>query len=97
MKIDKGIPLPPKGEYRRKFPFSQMEIGDSVFVADKRPAEFAASMQYVRRKLGYRFTTRSENGGTRVWRITAEEEHAHTDPAGLALAARMDREGLPTE
>lgn len=72
IKIEKGIPLPPrprKGGRPVNSVFRQMEIGDSVFM-DK-PTARAAGGYYgrVARETGWKFTARTVEGGVRVWRI----------------------------
>jgi len=74
IKIDKGVPIPAvenargKGGRRPKYPFVCMEIGDSFFTnTHPKTVRTAASTHY--RRHNKKFTTRSENGGTRVWRI----------------------------
>ena len=69
IKIDKGVPVP--GESRGangKYPFGDMEVGDSFFVDIKQQSFCSAAAGYAKRH-NKKFTTRSENGGTRVWRI----------------------------
>jgi len=70
MKIDKGIPLAPFAIKKTKYPWRDMKVGDSFFVAAK-----AASIQALRsaayqaaryHKTGY--AVRSVGGGYRVWR-----------------------------
>lgn len=47
IQIDKGIPIPPKGERttRQKYPFREMEIGDSFHVD---PADVASVRSSIR-------------------------------------------------
>ena len=75
-KIEKGVPLPPgagrKG--RNKYPWYEMEVGDSCFLPDADPrAVSQAASNVARRNNGLRFATRAvtENGvkGVRVWKI----------------------------
>ena len=70
-KIDKDVPMP-----RRCFmyPFGELCIGDSFFVAGGRHNTVGnASIGYATRHLGVKFTTRqvTEGGiaGVRCWRI----------------------------
>ena len=66
--ITKGLPTPHRG--RAKYPFRDMEIGDSFFA---RGASVIGLHGCARRHRPKRFTCRSlvENGvaGVRVWRI----------------------------
>lgn len=67
-KIEKGVPLPKTGD-KSKYPFKEMEVGDSVFISDKTPEQLGGSMGSARKATGFRFTARRENGGARVWRF----------------------------
>jgi|TARA_R110000868_G_scaffold102492_11_gene282233 hypothetical protein len=67
-KIEKGIPVPfGKGRY----PFYDMQVGDSFFAEGKEPHKVAsAAYQFSRKKaLGAKYTARTEGTGTRIWRI----------------------------
>jgi len=67
--IEKKIPMPKSDRGRPyKYPFEQMEVGDSFFVP-KDEAEKArnSALQYARRE-GKIFHTRKENDGARIWR-----------------------------
>lgn len=61
IKIDKNIPIPPKRGRPKKYPFDEMEVGDSCLVKTKGVLS--------RRIDGKRFTTRTVKGGVRVWRV----------------------------
>lgn len=65
MKIEKDIEIPTK-HARTKYPFAEMEVGDSIY-SDVISASTSA------RGWGYRnnkkFTTRREGNGYRTWRI----------------------------
>ncbi len=71
--IDKGIPIPPVPKRTRstfRYPFAQMEMGDSVFVPLLSDANFVSAMLAAKPR---KFTIRkvTENGvlGKRIWRI----------------------------
>lgn len=67
IKIDKGIPIPAKGAGRnRKYPFREMEIGDSIFTEKLGTTSLIKNWES---STGFKFTTRSENNGRRIWRI----------------------------
>ena len=76
-KIEKGIQLPDRafGFGQRKYPFAEMEPGDSFFVPceddkKKRTALRNSIMGSCRRKKGWgKFATRNVKGGIRVWRV----------------------------
>lgn len=71
IKIDKDIPTPPLFADHSKWPFRQMEVGDSFFVPTGSDAHSAASAmsnanyKYKPKK----WTKRTLNGGIRIWRI----------------------------
>jgi hypothetical protein len=65
VELEKGVPLPVA---RQKYPYKEMEVGDSFFV-------FAGGIQNVcnqnyrmGKKLGMSFIARKEGDGVRVWR-----------------------------
>jgi hypothetical protein len=69
--VEKGIPIESKvgrGAAAR-YPFAQMEVGDSFFVPGKRSGQLSNHCSYQRLKTGRRFTIRKVDGGVRVWRI----------------------------
>jgi len=71
-KIDKNIPIPrPRGggNYKSKYPWRYMEIGDSFFIETKSQKSAAAYARVVGPRIGAKFATRSVPGGIRVWRI----------------------------
>jgi hypothetical protein len=68
VKIDKDIPLPDRCILASKYPLNEMKVGDSMYV-DKRNAGQGGWLQYYSLKSGYRFATRREGNGTRIWRI----------------------------
>lgn len=70
--IEKGKPLP---DYpRRKYPFANMEVGDSFFVPSGESAirtknnVRCSAVAFGRRK-NWKFSVRNDNGGVRVWRV----------------------------
>ncbi|MBX3488902.1 hypothetical protein [Parvibaculum sp.] len=80
IEIDKNIALPPLPQtFLRLYPFPDMDVGDSFFLAGK-----AAERQRLRQRIRCaarrfaarraapderRFTTRAVEGGVRCWRI----------------------------
>lgn len=80
IRIDKHVPLPAdtRGRGRTKFPFRDMEVGDSFFVpttgkaAHQTRSNVSSAASRSGKGSGRVFTTRdvTENGvrGTRVWR-----------------------------
>tara|TARA_Y100000310_G_scaffold159156_1_gene158696 strand:- start:509 stop:736 length:228 start_codon:yes stop_codon:yes gene_type:complete len=67
--IDKDIQIPmgAGSQGSRKYPWAEMEIGDSIFVTGVKGVK-ATALSYGNRH-GIRFSTRREKNGVRVWRI----------------------------
>ena len=76
--IEKNVPVAePWGGYR--YPFKQMEIGDSFFIpADgdlkKTKSSMASRATRYGARTGKRFVVRNVNGGIRVWRVAPKPE-----------------------
>jgi hypothetical protein len=71
IEIDKNIPAPdPSRRGGAKYPWRQMEVGDSFFVADVTTNNLGTAAQQVGKRMGATFTTRKVDGGARVWRIS---------------------------
>lgn len=74
--IEKGIPVPEtangNGVRSPKYPFASMEIGDSIFVADK--SKMNSTVAAAAQRTGFKFKFASENGGTRIWRVEGETD-----------------------
>jgi len=70
--IEKDVPLPEKN-VRWKYPFDQMDLGDSFFVVNKDTTQMSALCKRAGKRLGGRFVTaKSEKdgqSGVRVWRM----------------------------
>ncbi len=75
IKIDKGIEIPPENRGRKaKYPFRDMEVGDSFFIPKKECASSGALQARGIKVLGTGTTTVrkvTEKGvyGFRIWRI----------------------------
>lgn len=75
--IEKGIPPPEdKPKTRNKYPFKEMEIGDSFFVQtsddeDERTVrnKIGTAARGAKWRTGMKFVTRAVEGGVRVWRV----------------------------
>ena len=67
--IEKNVPVPPLNAARQIYPWPDMAVGDSVFVADQTTTDNAAIGARVH---GYRhqkkFAARREGSGVRIWR-----------------------------
>lgn len=73
MKIDKGVPIPEKKNKESKYPFDQMEVGDSALMEDYTPENMrklnSIIYYYTSKNKGKKFTQRQEGDKIRVWRI----------------------------
>lgn len=65
--IEKNVPLPKKSEVR--YPFLQMEVGDSFYAENLNSAN--ASAQYHRKTKGWLFKTQRDpkQKSGRIWRV----------------------------
>jgi hypothetical protein len=74
-KVESGIPMPTPtyGGGANVYPWNDMGIGDSFFVAtdgSKRANSRVGSAASQRsRRVGHRFAVRTVEGGVRVWRV----------------------------
>lgn len=73
--IEKHIPIPARkwtGAGRNsKYPFRQMETGDSFYVLGDEHVKVAvkSAATHHARKHGGRFTARADEHGVRIWRV----------------------------
>jgi len=68
--IDKGIPIPKTLPVWRKYPFLEMEIGDSFFVSGKENGLRARGAAYqCSYNNNLKFKTRWVDDGLRIWRV----------------------------
>ena len=65
-KIESGIPLPGR---RLKYPFAEMKVGDSFAIAEADLRKISVSAFAEGKRLGFKFSVRTADGGGRVWRI----------------------------
>lgn len=63
--VEKDIPLP---EPRKKYPYANMDIGDSFFVPAGKMQIVCNANYRASKKLGFKFIARCEPEGVRVWR-----------------------------
>lgn len=74
-KIEKNVPMPPRLSNPGKYPWRQMEVGDSFFAPGWTAGRFNNNIQRVRLAVlpdsKWKCRTVTENGieGVRVWRI----------------------------
>lgn len=78
--IEKNIPMPKNSAGKpKKYPFAEMAIGDSFLnpnVDGKKNLIQQATCGFSRKHPGFKFATRREATGIRVWRIEAKKEGA---------------------
>ena len=69
--IEKGIPVPKTAGAGRKtkYPFESMQVGDSFFVKDGTVKTLSRSCGTYGKRLECKFTSRTVDGGARVWRV----------------------------
>lgn len=73
--IEKGIAIPNKRTRRSKYPFDEMELGDSFFVPAKKTQKIVVLrsnlLTLAKRADGSekKFTTAIQIDGVRIWRI----------------------------
>ena len=67
-KIDKGIPVPPKRGRVPKYPWREMEVGNSFFVPGMKIGAAGSRAASAKKATGWTFRCRSEDGGVRFWR-----------------------------
>ncbi len=71
--IEKGIPIPNMGTKKDKYPWRNMKIGDSFFVANKTVKIMGPCAHHIAKNRDMKFSVRTveENGkkGVRIWRI----------------------------
>lgn len=65
-KIEKDVPFPE--DSTGQYPFADMEVGDSFFAADKTAVQLSNAASHWRKRKGWKFKTRTEEGGARIWR-----------------------------
>jgi len=71
--IEKNIPVPAnfiegEGQKRCKYPFAELDVGDSFYVTWRKRTRFAVST-YCRIHAPKKFICREEGTGYRVWRV----------------------------
>lgn len=66
--LEKGIDIPEK-QKDAKYPYEQLELGDSFFIAEGELSRLCNANYREWRRSGKKFTARKIDGGVRVWRI----------------------------
>jgi len=64
--VESGIPAPAS---RTKYPWDAMKVGESFFVPGKSTNQLGGLLTARARADGRKYTSRTVDGGTRVWRI----------------------------
>ncbi len=69
IQVETNVPVPTRpGGGNAKYPWSDLGVGDSFFVAFP-PKYFASTVSTEARKRGVKFIQRAIDGGVRIWRI----------------------------
>jgi len=68
--IEKFVPIPAGYVKKKKYPFAEMEIGDSIFFAEPAVKKARSYAHAFGASHGMKFTTRLVDGGVRIWRIS---------------------------
>jgi len=67
VKIEKGVPIP-KSKADLKWPWDKLKVGESFLFPIELLASARSQAYSYGKKLGRHFTTRTVDGGARVWR-----------------------------
>ena len=67
MLVEKSVPLP---EGKKRYPYKEMEVGDSFFVGDGKLQVVCNANYRASKRLGMQFIARKEVEGVRVWRVS---------------------------
>jgi hypothetical protein len=65
IRVDRGIPMP--APHARKYPWKELEIGDSFLMGGK-PRQVAHAVSRASRAYKRKFSYRKTSEGVRVWR-----------------------------
>ena len=69
-KIEKGVPIPLKKSRLTKYPWKEMKVGNSFFVAASTPGRISSvCASRAKTHPGECYATRKEGDGVRVWRV----------------------------
>lgn len=90
MKIESGIPIPPRrsgyarGSNKPKYPWQSMRVGDSFLVpgeasVQQQIAVGSAASKRAATYPGEKYVVRAVIGGVRVWRVQATPPTASAD------------------
>ena len=70
-KIEKDVPIPAPSNNIGRYPFRQLNIGESVHIeiGEAKFSSLRSRLTHIQQKTGARFATRKTETGIRVWRI----------------------------
>jgi hypothetical protein len=74
IQIETGVPVPTQVLRKSKYPFREMEVGNSFFVNEKvdvgrmQQKLSAAASMFCRKNPTYKFKTQAFATGVRIWR-----------------------------
>ena len=66
--IDKDIPIPRRRSQNEQYPWHDLQVGDSFFVAGAKLKSLRSSSSQMKRKTNHNYLVREVDGGVRVWR-----------------------------
>lgn len=69
IKIEAGIPFPKEGMWTTKYPWRELDVDQSFFVANATFRTMQSGASLAGRRLGKTFRARKVDGGVRVWRL----------------------------
>ena len=75
IKIETEVPVPTKTTRKSKYPFREMEVGNSFFVNEKESVArlqqklSAAASMFCKKNPAYKFKTQAFDTGVRLWRV----------------------------
>ena len=70
-KIEKNVPMLPPGHRSYSYPFlKDMDIGDSFLVPLKDIVKVRNAVQFLSKKSGRKFESRTLENGVRTWRVS---------------------------
>ncbi len=69
LKVDKGILIPEGRSGVTKYPWNEMEIGDSFFLEKGNSNTLRCAASYAGSRNNKKFIVRKVGGGARAWRI----------------------------
>lgn len=69
IKVESNIPFPDGRTFSRKYPWTELEVGQSFFVPNGVFRSMQAGASLAGRRLGKTFRARVVEGGVRIWRL----------------------------